>query len=64
MQYTVKQPINQLPLKVRQGLFARLAGIAYQNEKKATASAKKLGFTKVQFFDIGGAQAYLFYYIN
>ena len=60
MQYTVKLPINQLPLKTRQGLFARLAGIAYQNEKKATASAKKYGFTKVQFFDIGGAQAYLF----
>ena len=44
----------------RSGLFARLAEIAYADKKKATAYAKAIGFTKTQFFDVDGAQAYIF----
>lgn len=60
MNYTLKKSISQLPLKTKQGLFARLSEIAYNDKKTATAYAKTIGFTKVKFFDIGGAQAYLF----
>ena len=46
--------------KQRSLLFARLAGIAYQELAHATKSAKKLGFTSVKIYDNGGAQAYKF----
>jgi len=41
-------------------LFAELSMIAYNDEKKATAQAKEIGFTEVHFFDHKGAQGYTF----
>jgi len=60
MNYNLKKPICQMEQSKRSGLFARLAEIAYADKKEATAYAKALGFTKTQFFDVDGAQAYLF----
>ena len=60
MKYNLKKPLNQYNLKTRQGLMARLSEIAYQDKKTATAYAKSVGFTKTQFFDVDGAQAYIF----
>jgi len=52
--------ILSLHCKQRSLLFARMAGIAYQELAHATKSAKKLGFTSVKIYDNGGAQAYKF----
>ena len=41
-------------------LFAELASLAYGDEKQVKKDAKGFGFTKVKFYDIGGAQAYRF----
>ena len=60
MNYNLKKPICQMEQSKRSGLFARLAEIAYADKKKATAYAKAIGFTKTQFFDVDGAQAYIF----
>jgi len=46
--------------KERSLLFAKLAKIAYNTEKKAASQAKRLGFTTVEFYDKDGAQAYRF----
>ena len=60
MNYNLKKPICQMEQSKRSGLFPRLAEIAYADKKEATAYAKAIGFTKTQFFDVDGAQAYLF----
>ena len=52
--------IKDLSFKDRSLLFAKLAKIAYLNEKNATKEAKTLGFTTVEFYNIDGAQAYRF----
>ena len=52
--------IIKLSFKDRTLLFAKLSSIAYNNTKKATSQAKKLGFTTVEFYDRDGAQAYRF----
>jgi len=46
--------------KQRSLLFAQLSTIAYLDKERATKQAKKLGFTTVEFYDVGGAQAYRF----
>ena len=46
--------------KERSLLFAKLASIAYCNEKDAKSQVKKLGFTTVEFYNKDGAQAYRF----
>tara|TARA_E500000081_G_C6139670_1_gene359405 strand:- start:408 stop:1166 length:759 start_codon:yes stop_codon:yes gene_type:complete len=52
--------ITDLSFKERSVLFAKLAQIAYMDEKAATKQAKSMGFTTVEFYDIDGAQAYRF----
>jgi len=52
--------ITELNFKQRSLLFAKLASIAYLDEKEATNEVKKLGFTTVEFYDRKGAQAYRF----
>jgi triacylglycerol lipase len=52
--------IDKLNFNERSLLFAKLSSIAYNNIKKATSQAKKLGFTTVEFYDKDGAQAYRF----
>jgi len=52
--------ITNLSFKERSVLFAKLAQIAYMNEKAATKQAKSMGFTTVEFYNIDGAQAYRF----
>lgn len=52
--------IKDLDFKEKSHLFAKLAGIAYKDPKEATADAKALGFTTVEFYDRDGAQAYRF----
>lgn len=52
--------ITKLNFKERSLLFARLAQIAYCNEKDAKSQAKKLGFTTTEFYNKDGAQAYRF----
>lgn len=52
--------IKDLSFKERSLLFARLAAIAYSDPKTAKKSVKSLGFTEVEFYDRGGAQAYRF----
>ena len=52
--------IDKLNFNERSLLFAKLSSIAYNNIKKATSQAKKLGFTTVKFYDKDGAQAYRF----
>ena len=53
-------PIITLNFKERSLLFAELAQIAYLDEKAATKTAKQLGFTTVEFYNIDGAQSYRF----
>ena len=60
MNYNLKKPIKQYNLKTRSGLMARLSEIAYQDEKTARAYAKAIGFTRTLFFNVDGAQAYIF----
>ena len=56
----LKKGIAELTFNQRSLLFAELSAIAYLNPKDATAQAKELGFTTVEFYDIDGAQAYRF----
>ena len=44
--------INDLSVKEKRVLFAKLAKIAYSNKKDARLSAKLLGFTKTVLFSI------------
>ena len=52
--------INDLDIKGRSLLFAKLAAEAYGDEADVKKLAKAHGFTKTKFYDIGGAQAYRF----
>lgn len=52
--------IKDMNFKERSLLFAKLASIAYCNEKDAKSQVKRLGFTTVEFYDRDGAQAYRF----
>jgi len=52
--------ISKMTFKERSLLFAKLASIAYCNEKDAKSQVKKLGFTTVEFYNRDGAQAYRF----
>ena len=52
--------ISSLNFKDRSLLFARLAGIAYLDNVNAVIQAKERGFTDVEFYDRGGAQAFRF----
>lgn len=53
--------ISELDFPKRSHLFAKLAGIAYNdNIKEVTKQVKKLGFDEVEFYNKAGAQAYRF----
>jgi len=52
--------IHDMSLQEQSLLFAELASLAYGDEKQVKKDAKGFGFTKVKFYDIGGAQAYRF----
>ena len=52
--------IREMNLKEKSLLFAKLAAESYGNEADVKKLAKKHGFTKTKFYDIGGAQAYRF----
>ena len=52
--------IRELDIKGRSLLFAKLAADAYGDKADVVKLAKKHGFTKTKFYDIGGAQAYRF----
>jgi len=53
--------ISQLDFPNRSLMFAKLASIAYNdNIKEVKKQVKELGFTTVEFYDTGGAQAYRF----
>jgi len=41
-------------------LFAKLSQIAYMDKKEAKKAVKPLGFNDVEFYELGGAQAYRF----
>ena len=56
----LKGPIADLDVKHRSLLFAELAQIAYSKKADATKSARSLGFTTVEYYNIAGAQAYRF----
>jgi len=53
-------PISNLSFKEKSLLFARLASLAYADEKTATKTANIMGFNFVEFYDKSGAQAYKF----
>ena len=50
--------IHDMTLQAKSLLMAQLASLAYGEPKQVKKDAKVMGFTKVQFFDNGGAQAY------
>ena len=52
--------ISKLDFWQRSVLFAELSAIAYMDKSAATKAVKKIGFTTVEYYDIGGAQAYRF----
>jgi triacylglycerol lipase len=52
--------IHDMSLQEQSLLFAELASLAYSDEKQVKKDAKGFGFTKVKFYDNGGAQAYRF----
>ena len=52
--------ISKKTFKEKSLLFAKLASIAYNDSKVATKSAKALGFTTTEFYELNGAQAYRF----
>ena len=52
--------ISELSEPQRRTLFAKFAKIAYKTKDEAFQSGKFWGFGKVNFFDVEGAQAYLF----
>ena len=45
----------------RRALMAKFAKYAYMNLSEARQAAKREGFNKTEFFDIEGAQAYIFF---
>ena len=45
----------------RRTVMAKFAKYAYMANKEAKEAAKRLGFNKTEFYDIEGAQAYIFY---
>ena len=57
---SVKDGISNISQKERALLFAELASIAYMDKANASKLVRKLGFTTVEFYDNGGAQAYRF----
>jgi len=52
--------ISELDFKQRSLLFAKLAQIAYLDEKSVKKHAKRMGFTTVEFYNVAGAQTYRF----
>ena len=56
----VSGPIQDWGLYRKSLLFAELARIAYLHEEDAASGARQIGFPQVEFFDVDGAQAYLF----
>lgn len=52
--------ISEMGVRQRSALFARLSSIAYLEPADARKAVKFLGFTKVEFYDRNGAQAYRF----
>ena len=53
--------ITEMTFLERSLLFAKLASIAYSdNVKQVKKDVKKLGFTEIEFYNNGGAQAYRF----
>jgi len=50
--------ITEMDFPTRSLLFAKLASMAYADEKTVTKEAKALGFTTVEFYNRDGAQAY------
>lgn len=57
---SAKAGISTLSQSERALLFAELASIAYLDKESASSLVKKLGFTTIEFYDNGGAQAYRF----
>ena len=53
--------ISSMSEKERRVLFAKFAQYAYYPEQLAKKSAKKKGLTNGKFFDVEGAQCYVFY---
>lgn len=53
--------ISDMNFRQRSLLFAKLASIAYSDDtKQVKKDAKALGFTEIEFYNNGGAQAYRF----
>ena len=52
--------IEYLHESQRRVLMAKFAKYAYMNLSEARQAAKREGFNKTEFFDIEGAQAYIF----
>ena len=53
--------ITEMEFLERSLLFAKLASIAYSDDvKQVKKDVKKLGFTEIEFYNNGGAQAYRF----
>jgi len=53
--------ITDMNFEQRSLLFAKLASIAYSDDtKQVKKDAKALGFTTIEFYNNGGAQAYRF----
>ena len=52
--------ISKMTFLEKSTLFAKLASIAYMDEKDVKKAVKKLGFTTVEFYEKDGAQAYRF----
>ena len=53
--------ITEMTFLERSLLFAKLASIAYSDDvKQVKKDAKALGFTEIEFYNNGGAQAYRF----
>lgn len=50
--------ITKMNFYERSLLFAKLAQIAYKDPKAAKKDAAALGFKEIEFYDLGGAQAY------
>lgn len=53
--------ISSMSEKERRVLFAKFAQYAYYPEKTGAKSGKRKGFNKHSFFDIEGAQCYVYY---
>jgi triacylglycerol lipase len=53
-------PINDWGLLRKSLLFAELSQIAYLHEEQTASAAHQIGFSMCQFFEVDGAQAYMF----